>query len=144
VNLERQLLTLPQPKGGKLERVPISSRAAQALAAMRNLHPRSELVCPGGGWVHRLWWTAARTQARLADFTWHDLRHTFASRCVMAGVDILTVNKLMRHKTLQVTMRYAHLSQGHLHDAVEALAKSATGSATAASALVSQGAAAIH
>jgi integrase len=105
VSLERKLLTLPKPKGGKLERMRISSQAAKALAALRTLHPGSELVFPGGDWVHRLWWTAARTQARLADLTWHDLRHTVASRRVMAGVDILTVNKLMRHKNLQVTMR---------------------------------------
>ena len=133
VDLERKLITLPQPKGGKRERVPISSQAARALATLRVLYPMSELVCPDGGCVHRRWWTAAREQARLEDFTWHDLRHTFASRCVMAGLDILTVNKLMRHKTLQVTMRYAHLSQGHLHSAVEILA-SATRSATEASA----------
>jgi hypothetical protein len=61
----------------------------------------------------------------------------------MAGVDILTVNKLMRHKTLQVTMRYAHLSQAHLHEAVEALA-SAIDSATTVSEPVSPGPATVH
>jgi site-specific recombinase XerD len=103
----------------------------------------SELVCLDGGWVHRRWWKAARAEAGLEDFAWHDLRHTFASRCVVAGVEILTVNKLMRHKTLQVTMRYAHLSQGHLHSAVEVLA-SATRGATAVSVPVRVGVVTVH
>ena len=41
------------------------------------------------------------------------MRHTFASRLVMAGVDIRTVAELMGHKTIQMTMRYAHLAPEH-------------------------------
>lgn len=60
-------------------------------------------------------------QAGVDDFTWHCLRYTFASRLVMAGVDIRTVAKLMGHKTIQMTMRYAHLAPEHEADAVERL-----------------------
>lgn len=55
----------------------------------------------------------------MKDFHWHDLRHTFASRLVMAGIDIFTVKQLLRHETIAVTMRYAHLSAMHLQQAVE-------------------------
>ena len=48
-------------------------------------------------------------------------RHTFASRLVMAGVDLRTVAELMGHRTLQMTMRYAHLAPAHTANAVEAL-----------------------
>jgi site-specific recombinase XerD len=51
----------------------------------------------------------------------HDLRHTFASHLVMAGVDMRTVAKLMGHRVLQVTMRYAHLAPDHLKATVERL-----------------------
>jgi integrase len=60
-------------------------------------------------------------EAGLRDFHFHDLRHTFASRLVMAGVDIRTVQELMGHKTIAMTLRYAHLSPDHKRKAMEAL-----------------------
>ena len=53
----------------------------------------------------------------------HDLRHTFASHLVMKGVDLRTVAKLMGHRDIRVTMRYAHLAPEHLQAAVDVLAQ---------------------
>ena len=64
-----------------------------------------------------------RVEAKIARYRWHDNRHTFASRLVQAGVPILTVNKLMRHATLQMTMRYAHLAPENLLEALAVLAR---------------------
>jgi integrase len=61
------------------------------------------------------------SDAGTANFRWHDLRHTFASRLVMAGVDIRTVQELMGHKTIQATLRYAHLAPQHQLEAVQRL-----------------------
>lgn len=51
----------------------------------------------------------------------HVLRHTFASRLVMAGVDIRTVQELMGHKDIDMTLRYVHLSPDHKRAAMETL-----------------------
>jgi integrase len=75
-------------------------------------------------------WDAARDKAGLGDFRWHDLRHTFGSRLAMAGVDILTIKELMGHKTLAMTLRYAHLGLRHVGRAVDVLSRRATDTAT--------------
>lgn len=48
----------------------------------------------------------------------HVLRHTLASHFVMRGGNILTLQKILRHTSLAMTMRYAHLSPDHLQDAL--------------------------
>lgn len=51
----------------------------------------------------------------------HTLRHTYASWLVMGGVDLYTTQKLMGHKSNQMTQRYAHLAPGHLENAISVL-----------------------
>jgi Phage integrase family len=51
-----------------------------------------------------------QSEAKIKYFTWHCLRHTFASRLVMAGVDLRTVADLMGHQKIQTTMMYVHLT----------------------------------
>jgi site-specific recombinase XerD len=70
--------------------------------------------------VKRSFHTALR-RSDIKDFTFHDLRHTFASHLVMAGVDLTTVKELLGHKTLTMTLRYAHLAPSHKVKAVDIL-----------------------
>ena len=65
-------------------------------------------------------------RAGMEDFHFHDLRHTFASRLVMAGVDLRTVQVLMAHKTINMTLRYSHLAPDHLKKAIESLNRQKT------------------
>ena len=71
-------------------------------------------------------WEGFLVKASVEDFRWHDLRHTFASRLVTAGVDLYTVSKPLGHHDIKMTQRYAHLSPDHLHQAVRVFDKIGT------------------
>ncbi len=66
-------------------------------------------------------WEALRERAGLPDFWFHDLRHTFASKLVMAGQDLYVIKELLGHSTIQMTERYAHLAPDLKASAVEFL-----------------------
>jgi integrase len=57
------------------------------------------------------------TAAGLVNVTFHTLRHTFASHAVRAGVDLLTLARLLGHKDVKHTQRYAHLAPDYLRQA---------------------------
>ncbi len=76
--------------------------------------------------IKRSFNTALR-RAGIRDFHFHDLRHTFASHLVMSGIDLTTVSRLLGHKSLNMTLRYSHLSPGHLNNAVNVLDKTLNG-----------------
>jgi integrase len=66
-------------------------------------------------------------KAKIADFHFHDLRHTFATRLAQAGKDLYKVQKLLGHKTAAMTQRYAHHYPESLRDAVAVLDNSNDG-----------------
>jgi integrase len=59
-------------------------------------------------------WTKVRRLANLEEVRIHDLRHTFASLAIKQGVDLYTVSKLLGHKNIATTTRYAHLQMDQL------------------------------
>ncbi|MDA2912977.1 site-specific integrase [Acidobacteriia bacterium AH_259_A11_L15] len=121
VDLERRILTVPRSKNGETRHVPLNAAAIRALAELRKRTWDSGFVC-GGVQSPRRWFEPALKTAAIRDFTWHCLRHTFASRLVMSGTDLRTVAELLGHKTLAMVMRYAHLAPDYQLAAVERMA----------------------
>src|SRR6185436_14190954 len=66
-------------------------------------------------------WDRIRRRAGLADVRLHDLRHSFASFLVNAGIPVYTVQKMLGHSTIRYTERYSHLTSETLSKAAEAL-----------------------
>jgi len=120
VSFSRRTLTILRSKNGETRHVPLNKAALAALVALEKRANGSEYVC-GGAVEPRRWFEPVVKAANLTAFSWHCLRHTFASRLVMAGVDIRTVQELMGHKTISMTVRYAHLAPKHTLAAVERL-----------------------
>jgi integrase len=78
----------------------------------------------------RRWFDDAVVEAKLKNFHWHDLRHTFASRLRMKGAPLEDIADLLGHKNLTMTRRYAHLGPNKLHAVVSLLGATATTTAT--------------
>jgi site-specific recombinase XerD len=131
VNLERRQLFVPISKNGLSRHIPLNRTAVTVLSRLRKPGQTARIfvsMCQRGNHKSgtplessKHWFARAVKQAGVQDFTWHDLRHTFASRLVMAGVDLRTVQVLMGHKNIQMTCRYAHLAPSHTLAAVEQL-----------------------
>ncbi len=93
------------------------------MAIQRN--PKSPYVfCKKDGETYsfRKTFETALKKSGILDASFHTLRHTFASHLAMSGVDLNTIRELMRHKSLDMTQRYAHLSKDHKARAVCVLA----------------------
>ena len=72
----------------------------------------------------RYWWDRARAEMGLADdpwFTWHAMRHTAATRALKAGVDVRVVQKMLNHKRIETTLRYTHVDDTQIANALVAL-----------------------
>jgi site-specific recombinase XerD len=143
VDFNTGIITITQTKSGEARRVPMNGLVAATLrklpSRMRNEYVfTSKVGTPLNpqNFINRVFGPALR-KAGIKDFRWHDLRHTFASRLVMDGVDLRTVQELLGHKTIAMTLRYSHLSPGHLQAGVEGLCKGInrgqTGTATGTS-----------
>ncbi len=113
------------PKNGKKREVDLGD---EAIAALKNArHLKGDLVfCGDDGRMlgknetkHPLW--RACRKAGLRRIGWHVLRHTYASHLAMRGAPLKAIQELLGHATIEMTMRYAHLSPGVRRDVVRML-----------------------
>lgn len=124
VDFERGIITLTYTKNGEMRHIPMNQAVRDALIALKQDFQSREHVFTkkdGNPYDIRKSFDTALIKANILDFRFHDLRHTFASHLVMSGIDLNTVRELLGHKSLEMTLRYSHLSQSHKIDAVQKL-----------------------
>jgi integrase len=128
VDLQAARITIhgSKAKSGTTRHIPLNSEARAVLTGWRALAgDASGLVFPGklGDQFTNLRrsFDGVLRAAQVHRFRWHDLRHSFASKLVMAGVDLNTVRELLGHSDYKMTLRYSHLAPEHKAAAVERL-----------------------
>ncbi len=123
VDLNQGNAILHETKNGERRRVAITGHALEQLKELSKVRRiENNLLFPSKGTKRhkpskgvdlRTPWLAALKVAGIADFKFHDLRHTAASYLAMNGASLAEIAEVLGHKTLQMVKRYAHLSEGH-------------------------------
>jgi integrase len=128
INFNEKMLTVTaeSAKSGKTRHIPLNDEAFSVLLTLKQYASQDqEFVFPGKNGERlsniKSAWRGVLKKAGITNFRFHDLRHTFASKLVMAGVDLNTVRELLGHSGYKMTIRYAHLAPEAKRAAVEKL-----------------------
>ncbi|WP_158213730.1 tyrosine-type recombinase/integrase [Sphingopyxis witflariensis] len=128
VDLDRRILTVTgaTAKSRRTRHIPLNREATAVLLNWRaQCEDTSGLVFVNeqGERFDRVnsSWRRLLKDAEITAFRWHDMRHHFASRLAMGGVDLNTIRELLGHSDYAMTLRYAHLAPEFKLKAVEVL-----------------------
>jgi integrase len=126
VNFKNRIITVRESKSGKKRMIPMDETHHSSLRALPSRFKKGNVFMsqrnPDKPWRDfRKPFTKALEKEGIEDVRSHDLRHTFASRLVMSGVDMKTVQELLGHSSLTMTTRYSHLAPDHRMRAVKTL-----------------------
>lgn len=125
VDLDRAVLVFRDTKNGDTRAVPLPSDGVALLAERRKVvRIDTDLVFPSAKDPRkpvnlRSGFRAAAQRAGLADFRWHDQRHSAASAFADMGASLLDIGSILGHRSQQTTKRYAHLTESRLRDLIE-------------------------
>lgn len=121
IDWKNRLVTIEMSKNGQKRHVNLND---QAVNVLKSLPPRidSEFLFPFNGNQLSIAFKRACKRAEIKDFRLHDLRHCFASYMAMNGVQGRGLQALLGHKDARMTMRYSHLSDEYLKQAVNGIA----------------------
>jgi integrase len=124
ISTERKLWFIPDSKTGKARHVPLSQPALAIIAQLPRfdkcpwLLPNPKTKRPYTDLKHP--WVTARKAAGLDGLHLHDCRHSAASYMAAGGIDLFAIGRILGHADHQSTMRYSHLANDTLMQAVEA------------------------
>jgi integrase len=128
VDFPRKTILIEKTKNGKPKTLPLNAIAFKILdekSKVRSVKNDLVFLSRNGTKIirHNLWRAFKKVldDAGIENFTFHDLRHTFATRLVQRGEDIYKVAKLMGHKDIRMTQRYSHHSTESLRSGVDIL-----------------------
>jgi integrase len=127
VDLPRGVITLHETKNGERRRLPLQSHALECVRQISKVHRLdTDLLFPSHRDPQRhldirIPFTTALAKAEIADFRFHDLRHSAASYLAMNGASLAEIAEVLGHKTLAMVKRYAHLSETHTTKVVAAM-----------------------
>jgi integrase len=130
VDLANRVMRIPRTKNGRPLSLPLNATALKTLKALdeaktpESLYVFAHKSGPKAGEPVqdvKNGFHAALELAGIEDFTWHDLRHTFASWLMMRGASLRSLAELLGHQSMKMTMRYAHLSPAFLSAEVSLL-----------------------
>lgn len=125
VNLAGKVLTVAGEgaKSSETRHIPLNTEALATLKVWKEQTSGTGYVFPGAAGKPmtdvKTAWLELLKNAGIVGFRWHDMRHDFASRLVMAGVPLNTVRDLLGHADIKMTLRYAHLAPDSKAAAVE-------------------------
>jgi site-specific recombinase XerD len=125
LDFERGVLRVCQGKGRKDRLVPLPQALRAALQALAAVRRPEDWLFPGQGGarpvhvssVQRLCQRLARGLGLALHVTPHTLRHSYATHLLEAGVDVVTIQRLLGHRSLRTTTGYLHVSTQHLRTA---------------------------
>ena len=127
VNFEQKTMLVPLSKSGKPRTISLNNAAVDLISNLPSrgdsqwLFPSPRTGRPGPALYYP--WERVRKRAGLKDLRLHDLRHSYASNLVNAGVSLYVVQQLLGHTNPRTTQRYAHLEQDTLAKASEVAAE---------------------
>jgi integrase len=128
IDFQNRVLTVTgrTTKSAKTRHVPLNAEAIDVLTRWRPPSQRKGLVFTNADGERigsvKTAWAGLLSAAKVTEFRWHDLRHTFASKLVQRGVALPVVRELLGHGDFKLTLRYAHLDDQQKIDAVSRLA----------------------
>lgn len=123
-NFAKGFIYILASKNGERRELPMNEAVKTALIQVRKQKHSPYIFCNKNGQPFtnvRKSFSTALKKTGIKDFRLHDCRHTFASQLAMSGVDLNTIRELLGHKSLDMTLRYSHLSQDHKKRAVDVL-----------------------